>query len=39
MPDIAFDRFYCYQEMSDLLHTYALAYPDLISLESIGKSF
>ena len=39
MPDIAFDRFYCYQEMSDLLHTYAREYPDLVSLESIGKSF
>lgn len=39
MPDIAFDRFYLHQEMSDLLHEYAQAYPDLVTLESIGKSF
>ncbi len=39
MPDVAFDRFYRYQEMSELLHDYAQAYPDLIALESIGKSF
>jgi hypothetical protein len=39
MPDIAFNRFYSYDEMSDLLHSYAQACPDLVSLESIGKSF
>ncbi len=39
MPEIAFDRFYLHQELSDLLHSYAQAYPELVCLESIGKSF
>ena len=39
MPAVAFDRFYRYQELTDLLHQYAREYPKLISIESIGKSF
>jgi len=39
MPDISFDRFYPYEEMTQLLHAYAEEYPDLTSLESIGKSY
>ena len=39
MPDISFDRFYRYDDLSALLHAYAAEYPDLVSLESIGKSY
>jgi murein tripeptide amidase MpaA len=39
MPDISFDRFYRYDELSALLDAYAQEYPDLVSLESIGKSY
>lgn len=39
MPAISFDRFYLHEELSQLLHDYAREYPDLVSLESIGKSF
>ena len=39
MPTISFERFYQYEELSDLLHDYAREYPDPVSLESIGKSF
>ena len=33
-----FDRFYRYAEFSQLLHDYVKAFPDLLSIESIGKS-
>jgi len=39
MPAINFDRFYRHAEMSELLKAYAKEYPDLVTLESIGKSF
>jgi len=39
MPEISFDRFYRHAEMSELLQAYAREYPDLVSLESIGKSY
>ena len=39
MPDITFDRFYRHDELSELLQAYAREYPDLVSLESIGKSY
>src|SRR5215212_6410550 len=38
MPAIAFDRFYRYAELTDLLHAFARERPDLFSVESIGKS-
>ena len=38
MPDIRFDRFYRYDELTTLLHNYAEQYPQLVSLHSIGKS-
>lgn len=39
MPNIRFDRFYRYQELCILLHSYAEQYPELATVESIGKSY
>ncbi|MGZ9234145.1 MAG: M14 family metallopeptidase [Anaerolineales bacterium] len=39
MPKIRFDRFYRYKELTRLLKDYAKEYPNLIRLESIGKSY
>src|SRR5690348_18026370 len=38
MPQIAFDRFYRYDELARLLHTLADEHPHLAAIESIGKS-
>src|SRR5450755_2912413 len=38
MPDIAFDRFYRYADLTGLLHGFVREYPDLVSLEAIGQS-
>jgi murein tripeptide amidase MpaA len=38
MPAIAFDRFYRYAELTDLLRTFAAEHPQLVTVESIGKS-
>jgi len=38
MPDVRFDRFYRYRELTDLLKAYIAEYPQLLALESIGKS-
>ena len=38
MPAIAFDRYYRYDDLTALLRAYASEYPDLVSIESIGKS-
>ncbi|MEP7208379.1 MAG: M14 family metallopeptidase [Casimicrobiaceae bacterium] len=38
MPDIAFDRFYRYDELTRLLHEIVAEQPALTRLESIGKS-
>lgn len=38
MPTIRFDKFYRYKELTRLLKEYAREYPNLIRLESIGKS-
>lgn len=38
MPNIAFDRYYRYAELTDLLRAYAAEYPQLVQLESIGQS-
>jgi hypothetical protein len=35
---IAFNRFYDYTEMSDLLHKLVGTYPDILTIQSIGKS-
>ncbi|HTP98925.1 MAG TPA: M14 family metallopeptidase [Casimicrobiaceae bacterium] len=39
MPDIAFDRFYRYAGLTGLLDAFAREHPDLVSVESIGKSY
>lgn len=38
MPDIHFDRYYRYDDLTGLLHAYAQEYPGLVTVESIGKS-
>lgn len=38
MPKVRFDKFYRYKELTRILKSYAREYPDLIRLESIGKS-
>jgi murein tripeptide amidase MpaA len=38
MPAIAFDRFYRYDELTDLLRAFVREYPALVTLESIGRS-
>jgi murein tripeptide amidase MpaA len=38
MPAIAFDRFYRYSELTELVYAFARDFPDLVSVESIGKS-
>jgi murein tripeptide amidase MpaA len=38
MPKIRFNRFYKYNQLTRLLKAYAREYPNLIRLESIGKS-
>jgi murein tripeptide amidase MpaA len=38
MPKIRFDKFYRYEELTQLLKAYVKEYPGLIRLESIGKS-
>jgi murein tripeptide amidase MpaA len=39
MPTPAFDRYYRYDELSDLLHQFQAEHPSLVQLESIGKSY
>ncbi len=39
MPDIRFDKFYRYNELTRLLKAYAKEYPNLIRVQSIGKSY
>ena len=39
MPDVAFDRFYRYDELTDILESWAQERPELFRLESIGKSY
>jgi murein tripeptide amidase MpaA len=38
MPKIRFNKFHRYNELTRLLKQYAKEFPDLIRLESIGKS-
>jgi murein tripeptide amidase MpaA len=38
MPSLAFDRFYRYAELTDALHALALERPELVAIESIGRS-
>ena len=38
MDSIAFDKFYRYDDLTDLLQSFAEAHPELVRLESLGKS-
>jgi murein tripeptide amidase MpaA len=38
-PDIAFNTFYRYDDLTRIVHQYAEAYPQLVQVESIGQSF
>jgi murein tripeptide amidase MpaA len=39
MPDVRFDTYYRYEELTRILQGYAEEYPDLVRLESIGQSY
>jgi murein tripeptide amidase MpaA len=39
MPNVAFDRYYRYDELTELLNQYVAENPNLVAIESIGKSF
>src|SRR5436190_4766953 len=39
MPDVAFDRFYRYEELTEILQGWAQEHRELCRIESIGKSF
>lgn len=39
MPEIYFDRYYRYDDLTRLLHAYAEEFPHLVQLQSIGKSY
>jgi murein tripeptide amidase MpaA len=39
MPDIHFDRYYKYDQITALLQAFAADYPQFVTVESIGKSY
>ncbi|MFN7210247.1 MAG: M14 family metallopeptidase [Aggregatilineales bacterium] len=39
MPEIHFDRYYRYDDLTRLLHAYAEEFPQLVQVQSIGKSY
>jgi murein tripeptide amidase MpaA len=39
VPDVAFDRFYRYDELTEILQAWAQEHPNLCRVESIGTSF
>ena len=39
MPDIRFDTYYRYDDLTRLLQEFAAEYPQLVRLESIGHSY
>jgi murein tripeptide amidase MpaA len=39
MPEVRFDTYYRYEQLSRILHEYAQEHPDLVRIESIGKSY
>ncbi len=39
MPQVRFDTYYRYDDLSRILHGYAEEYPNLVKIESIGKSY
>ena len=39
MPDVQFETYYRYDELTRVLQAFAEEYPQLLHLESIGKSY
>jgi murein tripeptide amidase MpaA len=39
MPNVRFDKYYCYEDLTRLLQAYAEEFSHIVSLESIGKSY
>ncbi len=39
MPEVRFDTYYRYADLTRILHAYAAEYPDLVRVESIGTSY
>lgn len=39
MPDVQFDKYYRYADLTRILHEYAEEFPQLVHIESIGKSY
>jgi murein tripeptide amidase MpaA len=39
MPQVRFDTYYRYDELTRILHAFAEEYPQLVRIESVGKSY
>ncbi|MBH8566385.1 hypothetical protein I8748_30240 [Nostoc sp. CENA67] len=39
MPNVRFDKYYRYEDLTHILHSYAQEFPHLVHIESIGKSY
>jgi|GEM_PF-6084445 len=39
MPQVRFDQYYRYEDLTRLIHAYAEEFPHLVGIESIGKSY
>jgi murein tripeptide amidase MpaA len=39
MPEVRFDKFYRYKDLTQILQAYAEEFPQLVAIESIGKSY
>lgn len=39
MVDVAFDRYYRYEELSEIIHAFADEFPHLVTVESIGQTY
>ncbi|WP_104905284.1 M14 family zinc carboxypeptidase [Nostoc sp. 'Lobaria pulmonaria (5183) cyanobiont'] len=39
MPDVRFDKYYRYEDLTRIVHSYAKEFPQLVRIESIGKSY
>ncbi|GAA6618257.1 M14 family metallopeptidase [Scytonema sp. NUACC26] len=39
MPNVRFDKYYNYEDLTRILHDYAQEFPHLVTIESIGKSY
>lgn len=39
MPEVHFDRYYRYDDLTRILHGFAQEFPDLVQVDSIGKSY